>query len=573
MAATLAELVQTSERVRATRARLEKRACLREFFALLAAGDLRLAASYLSGEIPQGRLNVGWRALDEALRAADRGDDMPLFAGSREARSPESLTLERLDRVFDSLQHVQGAGSARRRHGILRNLFEPLVDRERRFLRDLILGELRQGALRAIALEALAETFAVDADVLRRAVMFAGAFAPVVETLSTPARTDAVESTPAAANPEALLARFGPTHGVPIEPMLAASVSEASEALDEFDGQAAVEWKLDGVRVQVHRSADTVHVFSRRLRDVTAQAPETVLLALALDAASFILDGEVIGFNARGRPVAFQDLMSRFSRLEKNASHNPSMSALHDPSPTASQTDEATQAREVRHVETWFFDILELDGRSYVDAPYAERRKVLETLVPKAHRVPQCVVTSAEAAQEIFEAARAAGHEGVVLKQLDAPYTAGRRGSAWRKLKPAETLDLVILAAEWGHGRRRGFLSNLHLGARDPDDDTHFFMLGKTFKGLTDTMLREMTDDLQNIATRRTRGTVFVQPLRVVEIAFDAVQRSRRYDSGFALRFARVKAFRPDKSVQQANTFEDVRRIFEAQHGKAGRQH
>ena len=521
-------------------------------FARLEADELRLAASYLSGEIPQGRVQVGWRALHDALRAADGGRDLPLFASQGQAQRTGSPTLEVLDDTFARLGALGGPGSAKRRLGVLRSLLEPLDAEERAFVQGLFLGELRQGALRAIVLEALAETFDVHIERLRRAVMFSATLGEVVEALGgVRADGDAARSE----QRDGILGAFGPSYGVPIEPMLAASAEDVAAALAGFDGRAAVEWKLDGVRVQVHREGDKVRVFSRRLREVTTLVPETVALARTFDAQSFILDGEVIGFDARGRPAAFQDFMSRFSRQDKHAARGP----------LASNSGDETHA--ITRVESRFFDVLQLDGRSCVDETYAARRAALEQLVPPAHRVPQEVVEDAEAARQSFEAARSAGHEGVVLKQLDAPYTADRRGSAWCKVKPAESLDLVILAAEWGHGRRKGFLSNLHLGARDAHDSERFYMLGKTFKGLTDAMLQEMTADLLDLATTRDEHVVFVRPERVVEIAFDAVQRSRRYDSGFALRFARVKRFRPDKSAGQSNTFADVERIFEQQRG------
>lgn len=559
---TLADLVTTSSAVRSTRARLEKRAHLRRLFERLGRDELRLAASYLSGEIPQGRTQVGWRALTDALRAADRGGDLPLFAAVQEAAAPRSPTLHELESTFEKLHKIAGPGSAQQRLGVLRTLLEPLDPSQREFIRGLFLGELRQGALRAIVVEALAETFAVEIDALRRAVMFAGTLDEVVVALS---RAVSEQADTASTNTRDALAAFGPRHAVPIEPMLAASAEDVREALESFGGRAALEWKLDGVRIQVHRCGDDVHVFSRRLRDVTALAPEAVTLARELSAQSFILDGELIGLDAQGRPAPFQDFMSRFSREEKHAR----AAAQHNAGTGYDAAAAAVAPIEVASVETRFFDVLELNGSSWVDAPYAARRATLEKLVSAAQRVPQRVVSTVEAAESVFEAARRAGHEGVVVKQLDAPYTAGRRGSAWRKVKSAETLDLVILAAEWGHGRRKGFLSNLHLGACDAHDPERFHMLGKTFKGLTDVMLQEMTQDLLALQTERRGHVVFVRPARVVEIAFDAVQRSRRYDSGFALRFARVKRFRPDKSVQHANTLEDVRRLFEAQHSSA----
>jgi DNA ligase-1 len=523
--ARLDDLVATSADVRATRARLEKRARLRQLFARLGSADLRLAAAYLAGEIPQGSLQVGWSALAAAIAGADVQRALPLFAAV--APTPrESPTLREVDRTFERLQRITGPGSAGKRKAALLQLLEPLAEDPRRFLTGLLLGELRQGALRALVLEALAETFAADAEALRRAVMFAGSLGEVVATLA--------HDGPAA------LQRFGPRPGVPVEPMLAAPAADVTDALESFGGRAAVEWKLDGVRIQLHRWGAEVRVFSRQLRDVTALVPDVRELAARLSVTSVILDGEVIGFDAAGRPLPFQDLMSRFSREEKGMAGGP----------------------ETARLAALFFDVLELDGAALVDRPYAERRPLLIRILPADVCVPQREADSLDVAEAVYREALAAGHEGVVVKALDGVYTAGRRGAAWRKVKPAVTLDLVILAAEWGHGRRQGFLSNLHLGARDPEDSARFHMLGKTFKGLTDVLLQEMTHDLLGLETRREGHIVHVRPVRVVEIAFDAVQRSPRYDSGFALRFARVKRFRPDKSATEADTLETVRRIF-----------
>ena len=522
--ARLIDLVATSSAVRAKPARLEKRACLQALFTGLDAEDLRLAATYLSGEIPQGSLQVGWSAVREAMRAG-QAPALPLFAALSEAPLRRSPTIGELDRAFGELSRVAGPGSARQRRAILCRLFAPLEEEESRFLSGLLLGELRQGALRAEVLEALADAFSAETDSLRRAVMFSGSLGEVVGAL-------------ARGGPEALL-RFGPRPGVPIEPMLAAQAEDVREAVQGLHGRAAVEWKLDGVRIQVHKRGGDVRLFSRQLRDVTALAPEVVERIGALPASTVILDGEVTGLDAGGRPLPFQDLMSRFSREEKSPAPGSRLVPL-------------------------FFDVLELDGVSFVERPYVERREALERLLPAYALVPQRVVDGVEEAEAAYREALAAGHEGVVVKAPGGLYTAGRRGAAWRKVKPALTLDLVILAAEWGHGRRTGFLSNLHLGARDLEDPMRFHMLGKTFKGLTDAMLQEMTADLLALETSRDDHVVHVRPVRVVEIAFDEVQRSPRYDSGFALRFARVKRFRPDKSAHEADTLEDVRRIFAA---------
>jgi len=555
--ATLAQVVETSKAVRDTPARLEKRARMRELFARLSPTDLRLAASFLAGEMPQGSLQIGWRALVAAERALARPTVLPLFAAVADVEkppAPRSPTLAEVNGAFDALRQVTGSGAGRRRQGILERLFAPLSAGERTFIRDLILGELRQGALRAVVVEAVADAQAVEADTVRRAVMFAGSLGAVLETI-------------AQHGPEALV-HFGPRAGVPVEPMLATQAEDLETALAKFGGSAAAEWKLDGVRVQVHRQGNRVQTFSRRLRDVTALVPEAVAVGQGLRVKSVVLDGELIGLDARGRPAEFQELMARFARAKK-APPGPGREAR-DAAPTVELLATASPASPgaakvpVRLVLV-FFDVLEHDGEPVVERPYAERRKLLEALLPAAHRVPQRVVRDVDAARAMLEESLQAGHEGLVLKQLDAPYTAGRRGAAWCKVKPSVTLDLVILAAEWGHGRRQGWLSNLHLGARDESDPEHFFHLGKTFKGLTDQMLRELTADLLQIETRRDGHVVRVRPVRVVEVAFDEVQRSPRYDSGFALRFARVKRFRPDKSAVEANTLDDVRAIHAAQ--------
>lgn len=522
----LRDLVATSEAVRATPARLEKRAHLVAFLRGCSAAEARLAACWLSGEIPQGAVQVGWRALEDAARPPAQPSlfDAPV-APPAAGTSP---ALAEVDAVFEELQQAAGAGAATQRTRILRGLLTRLAPEEVAFVHGLLMGELRQGALRALMVEAVADACGLEVEPLRRAIMLAGSFDAVVTAVTR--------------GGAAALEAFQLQPFVPIEPMLAASADDLATALADM-GEAAVEWKLDGVRVQLHRDGDDVRLFSRQLRDVTAQAPEIAALGRTLAARRCILDGEIVSRDAAGRPLPFQDLMSAFAH-EDAAAGRP-------------------------RLEAFFFDVLLEGDTVLVDAPYRERRAALERIVPAAHRVAQAIAADAGDAQRVFEAALAAGHEGVMLKALDAPYVAGRRGAAWRKLKPARTADLVILAAEWGHGRRRGRLSNLHLGARVPDDDAgagrgaayapRFAMLGKTFKGLTDAMLVEMTADLQRLETSRDAHTVYVRPERVVEIAYDAVQRSRRYDSGWALRFARVVRFRPDKSPHEATTLAEIR--------------
>lgn len=501
----LRAVVDTWLAVRAASGRLDKRDRMAALFAGLDAPDLRLAANYLAGDIARDAAGVGWATVDEALRAAPppRAD-------------PPPLPLAAIDDAIAEIAAAVGPGSAGRRADVLARLMAAATAQEREFLASLLLGEMRQGALRAVVLEALARALAVDAEALRRAVMFAGSLAAVIDAV----RADGSDG----------LARFEVTPLIPVEPMLASTAVDVAETLAELGGTAAAEWKLDGVRIQLHRRGDDVRAFTRSLRDVTGNSPELVELARSLPARAFILDGEVI---ARGDAVPFQDLMSRFQ-----AEEGPAAGGL-----------------DVR-----FFDILYADA-PIVDRPDRERRAALERLVPPERCIPRRLVATPGDVDAVLAEALGQGHEGLVLKSLDAPYAAGRRGANWRKLKPAHTVDLVILAAEWGHGRRQGFLSNIHLGARDAEDPSRFWMLGKTFKGFSDAMLRAMTDDLQTIALERGRHVVRVRPERVVEVAFDGIQRSTRYDSGMALRFARVKRFRPDKRVTDATTIDEIRAL------------
>ena len=531
MTATLAEVAATSLAVRATASRLEKEERLAALFARLDAADLALAVSYLAGEIPQGALGVGWKTIAAALgtpraeTAADR--NLPLFPPAGATTPAGPLLLAELDRALTAIARTRGTGSAARAAALLRDLLARTGPEERDFLIALLAGELRQGALRAIVRAAVARSLAVPPEAIARAEMFGGDLALVAAAVR--------REGPAA------LARFAPRPFVPVAPMLARSAETTEEAFADL-GPAAAETKLDGVRIQLHKDGDRVRAFTRQLRDVSATVPEIIAIGRALAAASGILDGEILALDASGRPLSFQDTMSRVGR------------------------EDATAARAERPLTVLFFDLLYRDGESLIDRPYSERWEALAATTCGAHLVSRALVADPAELARFYESSLAAGHEGVVVKALAAPYAAGKRGGQWRKLKPATTLDLVILAAEWGHGRRRGFLSNLHLGARDPENPARFWMLGKTFKGLTDEMLRAMTADLLELAIGDPRGhVVFVRPERVVEIAFDTVQRSPRYDSGLALRFARVKRFRPDKTPAEATTLDEVRAMHARQ--------
>ncbi|HEV8375127.1 MAG TPA: ATP-dependent DNA ligase, partial [Candidatus Polarisedimenticolia bacterium] len=503
--APLSALVDTWRDLRASSKRLEKRERLARLFTGLETSDLLLAVHYLSGHVGRDAPGAGAALVHEAMHSS-----RPAGSGS--------LTIADVDEAIAGIASASGPGSIGARGVILRKLFGAATGDEREFISALILGELRQGALRSLVLDALAPVLGVEAGALRRAVMFAG----LRETVEA-----------ARVGGAAGLDRFRIAPLVPVGPMLASPAGDPAEALADLGGRAAAEWKLDGIRVQLHRLGNEVRVFTRSLRDVTDSSPELVEFARTVPAEAYILDGEVVAFGDENRPAEFQDLMSRF--------HAEGETSL--------------------RLEPVFFDLLYLDNEPWVDHPDRERRSALEKLLPEHRVVRRRIVESVEAVESVLAESRAAGHEGLVLKALDAPYAAGRRGSNWRKLRPAHTVDLVILAAEWGHGRRQGLLSNLHLGARYPQAPGRFWMLGKTFKGLTDSMLRELTQDLPKIALESGPHVVRVRPERVVEIAFDGVQRSPRYDSGLALRFARVKRFRPDKSPHEATTLEEIRQL------------
>ncbi|MFG2343230.1 ATP-dependent DNA ligase [Streptomyces phaeochromogenes] len=504
----LHRLARVSQEVAATSARSRKTALLAELFRDAEADDVPIVIPYLAGRLPQGRLGIGWKIL---------GTPVPPAA-------EPTLTVREVDARLTVLGKVSGTGSQAERARLVGELMGASTEPEQRFLLGLIGGEVRQGALDAVAVEGLAQaTGAPSADV-RRAVMLAGSLQTVAERLLA----DGPES----------LAEFRLTVGRPVQPMLAHSASSVTEAIDKL-GACAVEEKLDGIRVQVHRDGDHVRLYTRTLDDITDRLPELTSAAMELKGEHFILDGEVTAFDEGGRPRSFQDIAGR----------------------VGSRVDVATAAEAVP-VSPVFFDALSVDGRDLLDLPFAERHTELARLVPEPMRVRRTLVADpaderARAAAEQFLAdTLKRGHEGVVLKGLDAPYSAGRRGASWLKVKPVHTLDLVVLAAEWGHGRRTGKLSNLHLGARNPDGS--FAMLGKTFKGLTDVLLAWQTERLQELAVEDNGWVVTVRPELVVEIAYDGLQRSTRYPAGVTLRFARVVRYREDKTPEQADTVETL---------------
>jgi DNA ligase-1 len=503
----LAEVARVSATVAATASRLEKTRLLAGCLRGLEPGEVEVALPYLSGEIRQGKLALGYAALKSAMGNA--------------APAP-GLSVRDVDSAFERLKVVKGRGAASIRQSELKNLFEKATAQEQDFLLRLIAGELRQGALEGVMLEAVAAAANLPAAEVRRAATFAGAIAPVARA--------------ALAGGRGALVQFSVRLMQPVLPMLAQSAVDLPAALGEL-GTALLEWKLDGARIQVHKSGSDVRVFTRNLNDVTGRVPEIVSSVSASNAESVILDGEAIALRRDGRPHPFQVTMRRFGR-------KLDVDALRGELP----------------LSVFFFDVLLRDGEALVDRDAGERHEILRHALPLAFVTPSLVTGELEAAQAFYDDALAHGHEGVMAKALGAPYESGRRGSGWLKIKNAHTLDLIVLAAEWGSGRRRGWLSNLHLGARDPASGA-FVMLGKTFKGLTDETLEWQTREFLAREVRRDQWTVYVRPELVVEIAFNDVQESPQYPGGLALRFARVKGYRPDKRPEEADTIDTVRAI------------
>ncbi len=503
----LARLVAAADQVAATSSRSAKRDVLAALLEAMAPSEIEAGVGFLVGEPRQGRVGVGW-----ATVASSRGQ---VTAGQGVGAALEVLDL---DRALDQLEASRGPGSVRARGQILGDLLARATPPEADFIRRLLVGELRQGALEGVMAEAVAAAARVPATVVRRATMLSG-------DLRASARVALIEGRPG-------LEAVGLTVFRPVQPMLAAPADDLDDALG--DGRpASVEWKLDGARIQVHRQGDRVEVYTRNLNVVTARLPEVVELVRALPTTELVLDGEVLGLEGE-RPEAFQETMSRFGR-----------------------DDPTGHAMTLR---PFFFDVLRAEGTDVIDRPLAERLEVLDAVAPGL-AMPRLVTADRGQAESFVAATLAAGHEGVMIKDAASGYVAGRRGKAWRKLKPVHTFDLVVLAVEWGHGRRRGWLSNLHLGARDPDG-AGFVMVGKTFKGLTDALLRWQTEALLAREIGRDDYTVHVRPDLVVEVAIDGVQASTRYPGGVALRFARVKQYRPDKLATDADTIDALRALL-----------
>jgi DNA ligase-1 len=528
----LAALVETADAVAASSARTAKRDRLAAFLVGLEPDEVVPAVGFLVGEPRQGRVGVGWATLAAAADALASAPGTP-------------LTVTDLDRLLDDLQATTGAGSNAARLRLLGGFLARADEAEAAFVRRLLLGDLRQGALEGVMVDAVARAAGVPATAVRRAAMLSG-------DVRRAAAVALAEGRPG-------LNAVTLTVGRPVQPMLAATSEDVGGALRDEDGPVSVEWKLDGARVQIHRVGPDVRVFTRNLNDVTDRLPDVVAAARALPAERLVLDGEVLSLRDDDRPRAFQDTMSRFGRDLRTAA--AAASAATGP------LDESTIERGAGPppatgvtLRPFFFDVLHVDGTDLIDTPLRERIDALQA-VTGALRIPGIVTADEAEAAAFLDTALDAGHEGVMVKGLDSPYQAGRRGKSWRKVKPVRLVDLVVLAAEWGYGRRQGWLSNLHLGARDPDAGG-FVMVGKTFKGLTDALLRWQTEAFLAREIGREGHVVHVRPELVVEIALDGVQASTRYPGGVALRFARVKRYRADKQPAEADTIGSLQALL-----------
>lgn len=504
----LEDLVITSGDVAAKSGRLDKISRLATLLAQLSQDEVPIAVGFLIGWPRQGKLGVGWSAVSSAREIAP-------------APSP-SLELTEVDTIFDKLSTTRGRNSAAERARLLEDLFGRATADEQRFLSGLLVGEVRQGALEGVLVEAIAKASGLPADRVRRAAMMAGDLGVVATAALGDDRGSA-------------LAAYQLQLFRPVQPMLADSAPTVAEAMIDISEPVAIEWKIDGARIQVHRQDDRVAVYTRNLNEVTDAVPEVVEAVLRLPARELILDGEVIALTSEGKPLSFQDTMRRFGRRIN-----------------------VLKLRDDLPLTPFFFDILYRDGTTLIDEPLSRRLEHLDSEIPEKLRTPRIVTANTDDAVRFQAETLKRAHEGVMVKAMSAPYAAGRRGSAWIKVKEARTLDLVVLAVEWGSGRRQGWLSNIHMGARDPSTGD-FVMLGKTFKGMTDEMLEWQTKEFLAREVRRDGHVVYVRPELVVEIAFNEVQRSTQYPGGVALRFARVKGYRTDKKPEEADTIEAVR--------------
>ncbi len=531
----LDSVVRTSAVVAATPGRLAKIDAIAALLRDVPGAEIAVAVSFLSGDLTQRQIGVGYAALTDLMGGYGPAA-APTSAALGQPPAVPQLTLAETDQALGQIGALAGQGSQAERRRLLARLLSRATATEREFLARLLAGDLRQGALDGVMTDAIARAAGVSGADVRRAHQLSGSLAAAA------AAALGADSDPGAA--AAALRAVSLQVGRPIRPMLAAAAPTVAAAMDRIS-PAAVEWKVDGIRVQVHRTADGVRVFSRTLDDITHRVPEIAQAAMALAVTDAVLDGEAVALRPDGRPHPFQVTSAR----------------------AASQAGPAGEAAPIP-LSLFLFDVLHLDGADLIDAPGHERFGRLAAVAPADLVIPRIVTAELGDAEQFFATAIHRGHEGVLVKSLDAPYGAGRRGSEWIKVKPRHTLDLLVLGAEWGHGRRQGWLSNLHLGARDPATGRPV-MLGKTFKGLTDALLTWQTDRLLELAdpplpavAEPRRGVVRVRPELVVEVAFDGVQASTRYPGGVTLRFARVLRYRPDKHPAEADTIDAVRALW-----------
>jgi DNA ligase-1 len=496
----LADVVAASAAVTETSSRSQKVAILAELLRQLDADEVPIAVGLLSGAPRQGRVGVGYSTI---------------YGIEQQPAGDPSLTVDDLDRAIAGVKAATGPGSAGRRKELLGGLLGRATEQEADFVRRLFTGELRQGALAGVMADVVAKAAGVSMEVTRRALMLSGDLTRTAEI----AMTEGEEG----------LRAVGFEIFRPILPMLASTAESVADAIGGFD-RASVEWKLDGIRIQIHRRGDEVRIYTRNLNEITDALPGIADAVLPLPVQQVVLDGEALWMGEEG-PAAFQETVSQIDA---------------DAPPEG--------------IVTFLFDLLHVDGDDLLDTPLEERAARLAAIAPEL-KIPAVITSDPEEGQRVLDEALSAGHEGVVVKDAASLYAAGRRGKAWRKVKPVRTYDLVVLGAEWGHGRRQGWLSNLHLGARDPRTG-EFVMVGKTFKGMTDELLEWQTKELLERETSRQGIAVFVRPDLVVEIALDGVQSSTRYPGGVALRFARVKRYRPDKNAEEADTIDDLRALL-----------
>lgn len=499
----LTEVVTTSSAVGATRSRKAKTAAIAELIRASGPAEVEIVVAWLSGETLQGKLGIGWRTVAGAQTGSAR---------------QAGWTVTGVDAILSELAETTGEGSVARRKELLTQLMSNATGAEQEFLIRLLTGEIRHGALEGVMTDAIAAAAELPPAAVRRAFMLSGA----LPTTASAAITGGADE----------LAAFHLEIGRPVRPMLASPAESLVEAHAALEGDVSVEYKLDGARIQVHRRGDRVTIYTRALKEITGRVPELVELVRGLPCDAVVLDGETLALTDSGRPRPFQETMSRFG---------------------------ASSERELL-LQPYFFDCLHIDGVDLIDRPLSDRLDVLNRIAPQ-HRIPSLLRPDIQQTELHLDAALAAGHEGIMIKALDSTYAAGRRGKSWQKVKPEHTLDLVVLGAEWGYGRRTGFLSNLHLGARDPDGGEPI-MVGKTFKGLTDELLRWQTAEFPKRERARDDHTVYLKPEIVVEIELDGVQVSTRYPGKVALRFARVLRYRPDKSPAEADTINAVRSLL-----------